>query len=379
MKIKRQGNYELLRTILMFMVLFWHVIINIVFYHNTSESGKIFWTFLHFLLEIHIDTFILLTGYFQCKKEKIGIRKLIKLNNQAYFYKIIFLVIFLFFSLIKLTKVEIFWIAQPITLYNQYWYICIYMLLYICSPFLNRLLANLNKKEHRYLILALFIMSAIIPVMTNEMYFNNNRGFSLLNFILLYCIGSYLRIYPISESYIFSKLTSNARKITFLSLYFVLAILNLLIYYFNFTLAETGNELLNDFASIINNMKIAYNNPILILESIFFFLYFGEVKINSRIIDFLSARTLDVYLIHDNYLLRRVIYNQIHKYLGPNPLGLKFLILSFISSIMIFIFCIIIGLIREKIFILFNKIPIVRKRKVRLKEKINSLGFSITW
>ena len=81
MKTQRQSNYELLRIILMFMVLFWHVIVNIVFYHDISETSKIFWYLLHFLLEIHINCFILITGYFQSEKETISIKKLLKINN----------------------------------------------------------------------------------------------------------------------------------------------------------------------------------------------------------------------------------------------------------------------------------------------------------
>lgn len=379
MKVKRQANYEMLRIVLMFMILFWHVIVNIVFGHNTSETGKVFWNFLFFLLEVHIDTFVLLTGFFQCKKNKIGISKLLKLNNQAYFYKIVFLIVFLLFSIIKLSKVEIFWIIQPITLYNQYWYISIYLLLYLCSPFLNKALTNLNKRQHLNLILVLFFISAIIPVITNEMYFNNNRGFSLLNFVLLYCIGAYLRCYPINKSFVFSKLTSDARKLIFFSMYIFLAILNLLIYYFGFALSATGNDLLNEIASIINNTKYAYNNPILILEAICFFLYFSELNIKSKIVGFISSKTLDVYLIHDNYLLRRTIYGPIQQLLGTAPLGAKFLIISLISCIIIFLACVIIGTFREWLFKLFNTIPFIKRKRIKLKEKIDALGFNIPW
>ena len=96
----RESNFELMRLILMFMIVFWHLIINFIFVHPNTPISLIVWNILYYLLIIHIDTFILLTGYFQSKKEVLGIEKIIKLNNQAYFYKIVFLVIFLILHII---------------------------------------------------------------------------------------------------------------------------------------------------------------------------------------------------------------------------------------------------------------------------------------
>ena len=373
----RQSNYELMRILLMFMVIFWHMIVNIVFGCNITKSSSILWQFLHFLLEIHINAFILLTGYFQCKKEKIEISKVLKINNQAYFYKIVFLIFFLSFSIIPLTRVEIFWAIQPITLFKQYWYISIYLMLHMVSPFLNVLLNTLSRKSHFQLITILFFTSSILPCFTKELVFNNNKGFSLLNFILLYIIGAYLRKYPIEKSYLFSKLTSNSRKILFIFIYFSLAFLNLLIFYFQIPLAETTNPLLNEIASIIDNMHIAYNNPILILQAIFFFLYFGELKIYSKIINFISIRTLDIYLIHDNYLLRGTIYQPILLFLKNAKLDFKAIFMFFLVSIAIFITCFIIGLIRELLFKIFCSLPIAKKIQKSLQNKIKCFGFSI--
>ena len=245
------------------------------------------------------------------------------------------------------------------------------------SPFLNVLLNNLSRKSHFQLITILFFTSSILPCFTKELVFNNNKGFSLLNFILLYIIGAYLRKYPIEKSYLFSKLTSNSRKILFIFIYFSLAFLNLLIFYFQIPLAETTNPLLNEIASIIDNMHIAYNNPILILQAIFFFLYFGELKIYSKIINFISIRTLDIYLIHDNYLLRGTIYQPILLFLKNAKLDFKAIFMFFLVSIAIFITCFIIGLIRELLFKIFCSLPIAKKIQKSLQNKIKCFGFSI--
>ena len=363
----RESNFELMRLVLMFMIIFWHLIINFIFVHKNTPISLIGWNILYFLLIIHIDTFILLTGYFQSKKEVLGIKKIIKLNNQAYFYKIVFLVIFLILHITPLSPLKIFQIIQPITLYEQYWFISIYIILYLISPYLNRLLNQLSQKEHKRFIFILFIISSIIPIITNELAYSNNKGYSLLNFILMYSIGTYLRKYPLKKSNFFSKKTKSRRKLTFISIYIFLAIINVLLFNFSPTLEETQNPILIELSSIIVNMRDAYNNPLIIIESIFFFSYFSELNIKSKIINSISSVSLDIYLIHDNYLIRK-LYKPV-----------KYIILIFIVTMVIFIICIMIGYIRKFIFNKINRLKIIKNKKIKLKNKIDSLGFDIIW
>ena len=164
--VVRESNFELMRIALMFMVVFWHMYINKVATQNINAVSKIIWNILHYMLIIHINSFVLLTGYFQSRKEKVGISKILKLNGYAYFYKILFLVIFLGFNIKTLTTLEIVQIVQPITLYSQYWFISIYILLYLVSPYLNRLLMQFTKTHFRKFLVLLFIISSIIPTIT---------------------------------------------------------------------------------------------------------------------------------------------------------------------------------------------------------------------
>jgi hypothetical protein len=194
----------------------------------------------------------------------------------------------------------------------------------------------------------------------------------------MYLIGGYLNKYPIKDSYIFSKLTSSARKISFLSIYLFFAFLNLLIYYFSFVLSSTESTLLAEIASIIENMKFAYNNPITIIESIAFFLYFGELKIKSKFINAISVLTLDIYLIHDNMLLRK-LYIRLNNYIYPNVLGLKYIVYTFFAALVVTIICLIIGYIRVLISKFINSRKSVIKINDKLKNKIESTGIKITW
>ena len=52
--VVRESNFELMRIALMFMVVFWHMYINIVATQNINAVSKIIWNILHYMLIIHI-------------------------------------------------------------------------------------------------------------------------------------------------------------------------------------------------------------------------------------------------------------------------------------------------------------------------------------
>lgn len=375
----RESNYELMRIILMFMVLFWHYIINIVFSHNMTSTSHLLWTTLNFFLIVHIDVFVILTGYFSSRKGNIGITKILKLNNLAYFYKIVFLIIFLVFGLKSFSSLELFRIIQPITLFEQYWFIAIYLLLYLVSPYLNKLLNVINKKQFQKFILVLFLISSLLPVITNGLLISNQRGHSLLNFILLYTIGAYLYKYPLKDTRLFSGLTKSVRKSSCFLIYCFLAVLNLLVFYFSQPLEATNNQLLVELSSIINNAKYVYHNPITIIAAVFFFLYFSEIKLKSKFINYISVGVLDVYLIHDNQLFREFIYKWLEKYIGNTLFSSISIVYGFLICLLTFVVCIFIGLLRKYLFDFVNKRKIIIKIKRYLKNRLNSFGFEITW
>lgn len=64
----RNSNFELLRIVSMFMIVIWHFIIHSGIYYNTSGYSHILIQFVCALLMIHVNSFVLLSGYFQSDK-----------------------------------------------------------------------------------------------------------------------------------------------------------------------------------------------------------------------------------------------------------------------------------------------------------------------
>ena len=52
--------------------------------------------------------------------------------------------------------------------FKVYWFATVYLIIYILSPFINRLIKSLSKKEFCLLNIILFIICSIIPTLTTQ-------------------------------------------------------------------------------------------------------------------------------------------------------------------------------------------------------------------
>ena len=89
----RKSNFELMRIISMVMIIYYHIILhgNILL-----NSKNIYFTFtneiIEFLIIVHVNLFMLLTGYFQVDS-KFKLSKVFSLLAQTIFYAIIIMII----------------------------------------------------------------------------------------------------------------------------------------------------------------------------------------------------------------------------------------------------------------------------------------------
>jgi hypothetical protein len=111
-------------------------------------------------------------------------------------------------------------------------------------------------------------------------------------------------------------------------------------------------------------MTTAYSNPIIIIQTISFFLIFTTFNFKSKIINKISKTTLGVYLIHDNDFVRVRIYRILKINNGPIT-SYSFILYILIISIFIFTVCSIIEMIRQLIF------KFIYNRKISTKIRNN--------
>lgn len=273
----RQSNIELLRLVCMLFVTFHHFISwGMAYGVHTGETFylKTFWG-LNGFVYIGVNCFILISGYFGINFKW---RKLLNLYLTCVFY---FLGIGIISLAIKgFTSVGISALLLnsflPIS-HNNAWFISCYFLLMLLTPLLNPALNVLDKKNYQLCILLLSIINLYFGYFWKLEYSGNIDGFTLMQFVWLYVIAGYIRRYVSIDRL-------QEHKWMLLGLYIGCALI-----YGGLSIYDMSHRVWH-----WDGWK--YNNPILVIGSITFFLFFLTLNIKSKLINFAAASVFGMYL-----------------------------------------------------------------------------------
>lgn len=178
---------------------------------------------------------------------------------------------------------------------NRTWcFMTLYLLVLIFSPFLNRCLMNLSKREYTILVgilLFLFsvmtILSEISPIDTVvgiDKIISTEGGKGLYGVVFMYILGGYLRLHV--KSY-------NRPKLLFLVAFFACTAINVVLVYF-----------LPGYAKVAS-----YNdNLFAVLQCVCLVLFFRDFKFKNRVINYIAGSCLGVYMIHMHPLASKFIW-----------------------------------------------------------------------
>ena len=372
--VKRDSNLELMRIVSMIFIVLYHIILHGNFIDQSEGTSRFLLLLIESFILVHVNSYILLTGYFQ-SKIKFKMSKLISINNAGWFYRVLFLIIFSILGIVKFTHVDIFTNLMPFD-YNNYWFLNSYLLLYLISPLLNKVIDTSSRRQLKGITIGCFIIVSIISTITLDTTVDTMNGRSIATFIMLYFIGAYLRQYPPETWNAFSKWTREKRQLIYIWLYIFIAILSFSCMIIADYLSPLGS-LIDHFALIIKKLHVSYASPINVLEAIFYFLFFRTLIIKNNFINKLATACFGVYLISENYYVRLKIY----KMLGITtiPVTRKVIILSIVAAILIFMVCSMIELLRKWIFKVIYNTELAQKNRKVCKDYLEKIGFSISW
>ncbi len=369
-KKERQSNFELMRIVSMIFIIIWHIIIHSGIRESTTGIMNLMIQFIYILISVHVNSFVLLTGYFQYNKTTISFKKILSIFNMRWFYKALIVIIFVIFGLSQIDSIS--FIREILPLYStDYWFINCYLILCFLVPYLNKLIKNMDQKQHRKLILILFFLFSIIALLSSNTLVSNH-GSTLINFVMLYIIGAYLRKYPIDENIHFKNYSHNKKQIIFLSLFLIFGFINFLMFNLTSSLDTVQNLYASELASMYSVFQTSFSNPLIILSSIFYFLYFRTLTIKSKIINSISALVLGVYLIHENHHVYSFFYHFIGFDTIENMTSSLLPIRIFVLAILIFIACAIIEWLRQRIFSFISHLHFVRRISESFKRYIKN-------
>lgn len=288
----RNWSIELLRMAAMGMIVFQHLITHsdILNFVRGGAEWHI-WTFLYAGARVAVNCFVLVTGFYfdtgTYKKKKV-----ISLWGKTLFYSVGISVIFLLTGNAGI-KDTVKNCIPVIT--KEYWFITVYLVLYIFSPYINRLLKDLEKKEFQRLIVIMTVVfviwKTVFPFLST---LDDTGGFGLLWFIYLYVLGAWLKKYWDME---------RLRRWIYLAGYIGCTGI---VYLSKIVLLKAGFTALSD-------VWYGYNTFFMLGASLSLFLFFASSKkekatFGTRVIQLISPVVLDIYLISEQSMVREALF-----------------------------------------------------------------------
>ncbi len=339
--VHRHYGFDLLRILSMMMIITLHYCnfgYGITKVGTVGYNTPILW--LLFALGYGaVNLYVLISGYFLCESE-LKWKKVLHLWLEVIFYSLTIGAVFYFFKDSQLNSVKNFvQIILPITC-KTYWFISIYFVMYILSPFLNKFVHTIDKKEFQRLLIILgicfFILNEFVP---GTHFIDNTYGYGILWFVYLYFVACYIRMYDLP------KLDNKW--------YLILYILLSLITFFSRVFIRKYMVHSELFRSQYN-LLYSYNSITVFGASLALFMFFKNThfkEIFPNIINMIALSTFGVYLIHDNFLIRNTMYTKLLHVtdFATCSFGIKAGVMI-VSILGIFFVCSLIDLIRMLIF-----------------------------
>lgn len=280
----RNSNIELLRIILMIFVVTLHYngMCGNAMELCTTGINFYFTRFTEALCVCAVDCFMIISGFFLAYNTKIKLKKIldillivIGINFFSEIITIIFTHSFSFKSLIR-------------CIFPENYFATFYIVTYIFSPFITFIFDRLNRKQSTIFILLLTLLFLIYPTLydsinavtglslsgmdtINGAGAGNAGGYTIVNFIVMYCIGVYINRAQFEKS----KIIRFALPAFFVSL--ILIFLNLL---------------------FIPQTALCYYNIFVVINALSLFLIFNSFSFNAPVINFISKATFGVFCLH---------------------------------------------------------------------------------
>ena len=311
---KRNYGIDLLRIFSMIMIACHHIL-----YHGGLLENAIPFLGTYqaaWLLDIAVccavNIYGMISGYVGYGR-KHRISRFLELYLQVLFYTIFTTVFFLFYKpeLIDGDVIcgAFFPFAYAYRGYWAYWYYTAYFCLFFVMPFLDKLIVILDQKEIERLLVALFLVTSLLPTVFNKDFVYTDKGYTFLWLAVLYLAGAYIKKYNIGV---------REKRYRYL-LGFLLCIL--FVWFVKMESEQISYMISHEYRE--STRLNQYVSPFIIFCAMLLVLSFKEFHLSEkaeRIVAFFSAASFDVYLFHDAPLVRTAfIVGAFTSFLYMNP------------------------------------------------------------
>lgn len=264
----RQSNIELCRIISILLVLVVHSAFAANGYPKELNSSSLWLIILESISIIGVNVFIFISGYFSIKLKPKTI------------YNIVITCAFYFIVLTTASLIigKPFELKNILFVSNSHSFIFSYLCVVMVSPMLNTFAEKTDKKTFAWALISFFIFQCYFCYLPGTFIKSFHYGYGLVSYSFIYLIARYIKLYGapnIIRKYSGTIYLTSSLLLIVLSCVFV----------------KMGYSVLG--------WLFAYNNPVIMLSSICFFLSFEKMEIPSnKLINHIAKSTLGILLFH---------------------------------------------------------------------------------
>ncbi len=282
----RNSSIELLRIIAEIGVVILHINNSSIgggfsFVEKTSFNERFIYL-SECLFICSVNLFIIISSYFLSDTNRRRLSKIVEFLLQASIFNLCFYLI-----PILLARKEISISKLLISVFPARYYVILYSVLFVVSPYINILLDKLTKKQSQFLVTILFGIFSLwsfgvdclirfgIPKSLSPISMEGSQsGYTIVNFVLLYFLGAYIRRHGLQIA---------KRK---------MYLYTIVVFIFEYLL------------SVFYGNGFQYNNPLVILLAVLVFLIFSSFDFYNRTINDLSKASFTCFLLHPFFVTR---------------------------------------------------------------------------
>ena len=333
--MKRETNYEVLRTVAMFFIVVYHCLTHGVgdgYGFNTDSSvtlsNVLFSDFMLVFSSIAVNLYVMISGYFLVDLN-FKASRIVRTWSYTCFYSFAITILFMALAVVPFNTISAGKSLFPISS-DAYWFVTQYIGLLILSPFLAVLARQLTYRQYLVLLIGgAIICLSIIPDFPLGKRFYVAHGNSVWSFAYLFMIAGFIKHH-------LKKVAMGRMSIIVISLIVFILVCEVIGGYKN---------------GKISLYWLNYNGLVLIL-SVAVFVLVRQLQIREkglwRVFVKAAPYTFGVYLIHDHLLVRDWLWNTVSlssycdKWLYP------FIVIGI--CLVIFVTCVAVDAVRKKLF-----------------------------
>ena len=297
----------------MILIVIHHISKHGGFFENSTGFTRVVLEISNALFLPSVNVFVYVSTYLIVKKGKVGFRGYFRIYFQVLFYS---LLTFLLTWLLTKNPISFSTVIKnffPI-IFPVFWFAGAYLLMYILSPILLKIINLLKQKQYAIVVLVTISLVMILSAFPQAQAVLFGNGFNTFWFCVLFLISGYQ-----------AKFGINLKK-------------------WQFVLIYVASSCLAYLLILKNQMNVNYSHIIVLIQAVSLFSLLYDINCKNKVvvwmIKHLSLCTFGIYLLHDGVYMQQVLYDRVlqtQNYYGAAALGyfILFLLLIAVSGVVV--------------------------------------------